>query len=222
MSSFDPPPRFDKEPPAATPFLVRRPIKKQQSLLKQLVGVVKQRPLFIAFILLGLLGLAGWIFVPSLSSINATLHSMAQARPAESPVTTPSVVKSSPIPASSKPAVAVSASPVLTPSPTPKPTPTPLPTTSPTVTPPVTAGKGNFAVQIGAYQDQAEAASHLARIKSLGMDARMIAVTIPNKGGWHRVQVGRFETRDAATRFGQQLQAQKAVSVFMVTEYQAR
>lgn len=232
--SNSPPPRFDKEQPTSTPYLVRRPIKKRRSLPKQLIAVGKQRPFLLLFLGLCGLCLAGWMYAPSLSSLSSSLYSLAPSLAGNSPVSEPSVIKSSPQPAPTKLAVAVSATPtatpVATPQPTPQPTLQPTPKTTPTppatkqanVTPPIEAGTGRFAVQIGAYQEQAEATANLAKMKGQGIDARMISVTLPNKGMWHRVQVGRFETRDAATRFGQQLQARKTIAGFMVTEYQAK
>ncbi len=230
MNSSNPPPRYDKEQHTATPFLVRRPLKKRRSLVKQLIAVGQQRPLFLLFLGLVGLGLVGWWVVSSLPNIGSTLHSLAQARAEVSPV---SVVKTSPLPAPTKSVVVGLATPTATPVATPPathtPSPTPLPTPKATPTPPeaksvnvtapASADKGRFAVQVGAYQDQAEAASNLARMKGQGLEARMIIVTLRNKGLWHRLQVGRFATRDAATRFGQQLQARKAISDFMVTEY---
>ena len=75
-------------------------------------------------------------------------------------------------------------------------------------------------MQISAYQEQAEAAAQVAKMNGLGQQAKIVTVTLPQKGTWHRVYVGRFATREAAARVGQQLQAQKSIIAFLVTAYQ--
>ena len=105
------------------------------------------------------------------------------------------------------------------PQPTPSTTPTPVETKRANVTAPAVQATGRFTLQIGAYQDQVEAENHLASMKGLGLEARMTNVTLPGKGVWHRIQVGRFATRDTASHLGQQLQAQKSISSFVVTAY---
>jgi len=96
------------------------------------------------------------------------------------------------------------------PSQLPKPAPT-----APPVAPPV--NRGNLTVQIGSFNDQAQANERAARLKSGGADARVVRADIPGKGTWYRVQVGGFASREEATSYGNQLKAKNLAQDFIVT-----
>ncbi len=126
----------------------------------------------------------------------ASLKITAQPMPTQQETTTPSpvVVTSQPI--------------------QPAPTVIPAPTIAATET-------GKYALQVGAYQEKAEAVAMVEKAKGFGLEARIIQVSIPNKGNWYRVQAGRFVDRNLASQSGQQLRAKKIINDFMVTEFQA-
>lgn len=92
--------------------------------------------------------------------------------------------------------------------------PKPAPT-APPAPPPV--NRGNLTVQIGSFNDQAQANERAARLKSAGIDARVVRADIPGKGAWYRVQVGGFASREEATNYGNQLKAKNLAQDFIVT-----
>jgi DedD protein len=81
-------------------------------------------------------------------------------------------------------------------------------------------GSGNFTVQVGSYSDRAQALERANSLRSAGFDARLAEVQLPKRGTWYRVHAGRFGTRDEATRYGQQLRAQKVAAETIITEIQ--
>ena len=226
MNNVDRPPHgFDREQTTSTPFLFQSARRKRHSLLKRLMNAIKQRPILLSFVTLSFLCLLGWLFAPSLFGIRPSLDTIAQSRSENRFVAqTPPVVKQSPMPPVTKivvPASTAPTAPTTTPAMTPQVIPPSLEIKRVNATAPIVVEKGRFALQVGSYQDQTEAAAQLARITGLGIEARMIKVTLLVKGVWHRILVGRFEDRGTAVRFGQRLQSQKAISSFLVTDYQA-
>jgi cell division septation protein DedD len=96
--------------------------------------------------------------------------------------------------------------------------PRPAPTAPPAATSlPPASGKGNLTVQIGSFNDQAQANDRAARLKSAGADAHVVRADISGKGTWYRVQVGRFASREEATSYGNQLKAKNLAQDFIVT-----
>jgi len=66
---------------------------------------------------------------------------------------------------------------------------------------PETAPDGNFTLQLSAFQDRAEADRFAANLRDKGYAPFIVEATIPAKGTWYRVRMGRFPTRDAAGRY---------------------
>ena len=60
------------------------------------------------------------------------------------------------------------------------------------------AGKGHFAVQVGAVSERADAEAMAGRIKSQGFDAVIVMASIKGKV-WYRIRAGSFPTRQSAT-----------------------
>lgn len=79
---------------------------------------------------------------------------------------------------------------------------------------------GKFTLQIGSYNDAAEANNRASSLKAAGLEGRVVAAEIPKRGTWYRVQVGRFQDRGEATRFGAQLRAQGIAESALVAEVQ--
>ena len=181
-----------------------------------------------AWMLLSTLGflsviiLFGWFFRPAgrveASSLNAgvrneaTNNSLAQAAvpepapvAAEAPAPAPTAAKEEPKPQAS-------------------PESQPQQTQTQEVKPPVeaAAGAGNFTVQVGSYPDASQANERVSSLRAAGFEARAAAVEIPKRGTWYRVQAGRFQTREEATRFGAQLRAKGAADNALVTEVEKR
>ncbi|HEX8473337.1 MAG TPA: SPOR domain-containing protein [Pyrinomonadaceae bacterium] len=86
---------------------------------------------------------------------------------------------------------------------------------------PASDADGKFTLQVGSYNDKAQADQRVASLKAAGFDARAVAVEIPKRGTWYRIQSGRFAARDEATRYGAQLRAKGAADSVLVAEVQA-
>jgi cell division protein FtsN len=83
------------------------------------------------------------------------------------------------------------------------------------------AGKeGKVTIQIGSYNEAAQAEERVVNLKSAGFEARSVAIEIPKRGTWYRVQSGRFINRDEAERYGKQLRDKGLVSSFITTDIQ--
>lgn len=66
---------------------------------------------------------------------------------------------------------------------------------------PETAHDGNFTLQLSAFQDRGEADRFAANLRDKGYAPFIVEATLPAKGTWYRVRMGRFPTRDAAGRY---------------------
>ena len=82
------------------------------------------------------------------------------------------------------------------------------------------AKEGKVTIQIGSYNAATEAEARVANLKSAGFEARSVAVEIPKRGTWYRVQSGRFVSRVEAERYGKQLRDKGVVSSFITTDVQ--
>jgi cell division septation protein DedD len=83
-----------------------------------------------------------------------------------------------------------------------------------------TATAGKVTIQIGSYNESGQAEERVASLKSAGYEARSVAVEIPKRGTWYRVQSGRFVSRDEAERYGKQLREKGIVSSYITTDVQ--
>ncbi|MBA3241863.1 MAG: SPOR domain-containing protein [Acidobacteria bacterium] len=81
---------------------------------------------------------------------------------------------------------------------------------------------GNFTVQVGSYPDASQANERVSALRASGVEAQAAGVEIPKRGTWYRVQAGRFQTREEATRFGAQLRAKGAADNVIVAEVEKR
>jgi cell division protein FtsN len=77
---------------------------------------------------------------------------------------------------------------------------------------------GGFTIQVGSYNVIEQANERVASMRAAGFDARVIAVELPKRGTWYRVQAGRFSSREEAQRYGSEVKAKRAVDNFIVTE----
>lgn len=82
------------------------------------------------------------------------------------------------------------------------------------------ATAGKVTIQIGSYNEAGQAEERVANLKSAGYEARSVAVEIPKRGTWYRVQSGRFIDRDEAERYGKQLREKGIVSSYITTDVQ--
>ncbi|MBD0325823.1 MAG: SPOR domain-containing protein [Pyrinomonadaceae bacterium] len=79
---------------------------------------------------------------------------------------------------------------------------------------------GGFTIQIGSYNVIEQANERVARLQATGFDARVVAVELPKRGTWYRVQAGRFSNREEATRFGNEMKSRGAADSFIIADAQ--
>jgi len=80
--------------------------------------------------------------------------------------------------------------------------------------------EGKVTIQIGSYNEARQAEERVVNLKTAGFEARSVAIEIPKRGTWYRVQSGRFISRDEAERYGKQLRAKGVVASFITTDIQ--
>lgn len=106
------------------------------------------------------------------------------------------------------------------------PTAAPSVVASPVVTQsaPVVASQdsGNYTIQVGSYNNAAQAEERVARLASSGVEARVVRAEIPRRGTWYRVQTGRFASNEEAARYGAQLKGKGATDDFIITSAQSQ
>ncbi len=83
------------------------------------------------------------------------------------------------------------------------------------------ATSGKFTLQVGSFNNTVEANEHAARLQAAGFAAQVVAVELPKRGTWYRVQTGRFADRAEAARYGAQLRAKGAADNFLIAEVAA-
>ena len=69
---------------------------------------------------------------------------------------------------------------------------------------------GRYTVQIAAFPEQGSALEMEGRLKAKTYPAYVQKTDIPGKGTWYRVRVGKFETKDQAQKFGDDLVAKES------------
>jgi len=62
---------------------------------------------------------------------------------------------------------------------------------------------GPFAVLCGSFRSEERAAAEVGRLSSMGLEARKVAVRIPQRGLWHRVIVGSAASQEGARETAQ-------------------
>ncbi len=79
-----------------------------------------------------------------------------------------------------------------------------------------TAADGSWTVQLSAYQDRAEADRFAAGLRDKGYAPYIVEANIAGKGTWYRVRMGRFGSKDAASRYMDDFRRETAMNA-MVT-----
>lgn len=70
-----------------------------------------------------------------------------------------------------------------------------------------TAQTGDFALQLGAYREEAQAQTVIQRLSGKGYQAQVIAKDLPAKGGkWYRIRIGPFKSREETERMLKRLE----------------
>ncbi len=84
-------------------------------------------------------------------------------------------------------------------------------------TPTETAADGAWTVQLSAYQDRGEADRFAAGLRDKGYAPYIVEATIPGKGVWFRVRMGRFGSKDAASRYMDDFRRETALNAIVTT-----
>ncbi len=79
-----------------------------------------------------------------------------------------------------------------------------------------TAANGAWTLQLSAYQDKAEADRFMGTLRNKGYAPYIVEATLPGKGTWYRVRMGRFANREAAARYMEDFRRETAMNA-MVT-----
>lgn len=80
-----------------------------------------------------------------------------------------------------------------------------------------TAPDGAWTVQLSAYQDKAEADRFAAGLRDKGYAPYIVEASIPGKGTWFRVRMGRFGSKDAASRYMDDFRRETAMNAIVTT-----
>ena len=78
-----------------------------------------------------------------------------------------------------------------------------------------TAPNGAWTVQLSAYQDRAEADRFSAGLRDKGYAPYIVEATIPGKGTWYRVRMGRFASKEAASRYMDDFKRETAMNAIV-------
>lgn len=78
------------------------------------------------------------------------------------------------------------------------------------------AGGMQYSVQIGAYQDQREAAYHVEEWKAKGYPAYMMIADLGERGRWYRVRLGGFPTKEDADHYLGDLRSKESINGIVV------
>ncbi|AEH44686.1 Sporulation domain-containing protein [Thermodesulfatator indicus DSM 15286] len=76
--------------------------------------------------------------------------------------------------------------------------------------------KSFYAVQVASLRSQADAEKYASYLRDRGYEVTIKKVTLPQKGTWYRVYVGRFATLAEAKAFGEQIKAREKLKSFYV------
>lgn len=82
-------------------------------------------------------------------------------------------------------------------------------------TPTETAPDGSWTLQLSAYQDRAEADRFAAGLRDKGYAPYVVEASIPGKGTWYRVRMGRFGSKDAASRYMDDFRRETALNAIV-------
>ena len=78
-----------------------------------------------------------------------------------------------------------------------------------------TAADGSWTVQLSAYQDKGEADRFAAGLRDKGYAPYIVEASIPGKGTWFRVRMGRFGSKDAASRYMDDFRRETAMNAIV-------
>lgn len=80
-----------------------------------------------------------------------------------------------------------------------------------------TAADGAWTVQLSAFQDKAEADRFAAGLRDKGYAPYIVEAAVAGKGTWFRVRMGRFSSKDAASRYMDDFRRETAMNAIVTT-----
>ncbi len=72
-----------------------------------------------------------------------------------------------------------------------------------------------YTLQVAAHPDLESAKAHMERLRKMGLEPHVVSATIPGKGKFYRVRVGKFHTMDEARNFQANLKAKDSLNTFV-------
>ncbi len=82
------------------------------------------------------------------------------------------------------------------------------------------AENAKYSLQVGSYQQMADANSAVEKLKGKGYRAFLMIADIPDRGRWYRVRVGGFASREEAKKYQQQFESQETMQAIVVMNEQ--
>lgn len=79
-------------------------------------------------------------------------------------------------------------------------------------------GASFYTVQVGSFRSETDAQRLQQQLAQKGYAARLLSITLPGKGLWHRVRIGRFAERAEANAMAQRLRRQENLTVLVTSE----
>ncbi len=79
-----------------------------------------------------------------------------------------------------------------------------------------------YTIHGASYQKPENALNHVNSLKTLGYEAAYKKVTIPGKGVWYRVYIGKYADKDEARKIARKLEASRAVDAFALHEWDSQ
>ena len=83
---------------------------------------------------------------------------------------------------------------------------------------PLPPGASFYTVQVGSFRRDTDAQRLLQQLAQKGYAARLLSITLPGKGLWHRVRIGTFAERAEANEMAQRLRRQENLTVLVTSE----